>query len=201
MIYNMAKKNSPKKQTISIKKEPILWIVIAVLIALLMLSVWYIVKAPEDTSNNNLSSAFSEHVAQEREEGAQRFVNDVEERRYRYPVIDVKEERMYIPEARAYAPLSEESRDMRYQTWGDGTIWLSQSIAVGRQTGNEDASCDRVVIVTPLKQRAKGYIEEGTIKSKDGDSLYIFRHPATCKLYEEEFSKRLADVAKKMQYY
>jgi len=195
----MAKKKSNRKQIIGIKRESILWLIITVLVALLILTAWHAVNS--SNAIKSLSSTFSEHLAQEKEERMQGFVNDVEERRYRYPVIDVKEERVYIPEFHLYVPLSENSREIRYQPISDNTIWLSYSIAVGRQTGNEDAPCDRVVILTSAKERAQGYIEAGAIRTKDGTPFYIFKQPTKCKLYGDEFRDRLADVVKQAQYY
>jgi hypothetical protein len=193
----MMKKHIFKKQIRSIKKERILWAAIIILAALLASSIWYIIK----TSNTSKSSlpAPQRSLTQAEQERGQTFVNDIEQRRYRYPVIDVKENRVYIPEARMYLPLNESSRDIRYQVLGD-TIWLSTAMAVGRQTGNEDASCDRVVIVTDSENKAGGYIAEGTIKSNDGSTRFVFRHPA-CEIYGDVLSKRLADVIKEVQYY
>jgi hypothetical protein len=193
----MMKKHIFKKQIRSIKKERILWAAIIILAALLASSIWYIIK----TSNTSKSSlpAPQRSLTQAEQERGQTFVNDIEQRRYRYPVIDVKENRVYIPEARMYLPLNESSRDIRYQVLGD-TIWLSTAMAVGRQTGNEDASCDRVVIVTDSENKAGGYIAEGTIKSNDGSTRFVFRHPA-CEIYGDVLSKRLADVTKEVQYY
>jgi hypothetical protein len=193
----MMKKHIFKKQIRSIKKERILWAAIIILAALLASSIWYIIK----TSNTSKSSlpAPQRSLTQAEQERGQALVNDIEQRRYRYPVIDVKENRVYIPEARMYLPLNESSRDIRYQVLGD-TIWLSTAMAVGRQTGNEDASCDRVVIVTDSENKAGGYIAEGTIKSNDGSTRFVFRHPA-CEIYGDVLSKRLADVTKEVQYY
>jgi hypothetical protein len=193
----MMKKHIFKKQIRGIKKERILWAAIIILAALLASSIWYIIK----TSNTSKSSlpAPQRSLTQAEQERGQAFVNDIEQRRYRYPVIDVKENRVYIPEARMYLPLNESSRDIRYQVLGD-TIWLSTAMAVGRQTGNEDASCDRVVIVTDSENKAGGYIAEGTIKSNDGSTRFVFRHPA-CEIYGDVLSKRLADVIKEVQYY
>jgi hypothetical protein len=193
----MMKKHIFKKQIRSIKKERILWAAIIILAALLASSIWYIIKT-SNTSKSSLSAP-QRSLTQAEQERGQTFVNDIEQRRYRYPVIDVKENRVYIPEARMYLPLNESSRDIRYQVLGD-TIWLSTAMAVGRQTGNEDASCDRVVIVTDSENKAGGYIAEGTIKSNDGSTRFVFRHPA-CEIYGDVLSKRLADVTKEVQYY
>lgn len=194
----MTKKLPLKKQIHRIKKESILWTVIIVLGALLISSSWYIIK----TSNNSMGSSTSSihpPIMQAEKDHMQAFVNDTEQRRYRYPVIDVKENRVYFPEARIYVPLSENSRDIRYQG-GEKTLWLSTSMAVGRQTGDSDASCDRVVLLTQSENDSQGYIAAGTITANDGSTRYIFRHPA-CPIYGDDLSKNLADVIKEAQYY
>jgi hypothetical protein len=195
----MAKKKSSARQIRGIKKEHALWVAIIILTALLVSTIWYILKAP--SVSKIVSSTNSRPLTQAEEQRSQDVVNEIEERRYRYPVIDVKENRVYIPEARMYVPLSEDSRDLRYEMWGE-TIWLSLSITVGRQTGNEDASCDKVVIFTPSPEKwARGYAAAGTVTSKDGSTRYILRHPACKNFYGDEFSQKLADVIKQVQYY
>jgi hypothetical protein len=193
----MAKKKLVKKQIRSIKKEHVLWATIIILAALLASTIWYIVKTSSVDTDKTSKLPVTLTSAQKEEQ--QRFVNDIEVRRYKLPVIDIKENRVYIPEVRAYVPLSENSRDIRYQAFND-TIWLSHAMAVGRQTGDENASCDRVVLVVPSEDRGRDYIAEGTIKASDGSTRYIFRHPA-CDIYGDDFSKRLVEVAKEIQYY
>lgn len=193
----MAKKHILKKYIHGIKKEGVLYAVIIILAVLLASAMFYIVRT-SSINESSLSNLVSYHAKAE-EERMQASVNEIEERRYRYPVIDVKENRVYIPEVRMYVPLTENSRDLRYQIWGD-TVWLSVSIAVGRQTGNADASCDRVVLLTASEKKGQGYIATGTIKASDGSARYVFRHPA-CDIYSDSFSKDLADVAKQIQYY
>lgn len=163
------------------------WLAIGVLALLLSVSVLYNFKI-----SSQPQSAESKDM--------QAFVNDMEQRRYRYPVIDVKEERVYLPESRMYLPLNEWTRDLRYQVIGK-KVWLSSAIAVGRQTGDADASCDRVVILSDTDQpNDGGYIEAGTIRTPDGSTLYISRHD-TCQIYSDILSKNLAEVAQKIQYY
>jgi hypothetical protein len=188
---------SLKTKISSIKKEDALWMIVIMLIIALVLMAWTTVRTLNEHAAELSKLSLANESSKEKE--MQQFVNKVEERRYRYPVVDIKENRMYIPETRMYVPLNDDSRDLRYQTLGD-TIWLSTSMAVGRQTGNDDASCDRVVLIVPSEDRGKGYTPEGIIKASDGSTRYIFRHPA-CKIYGDEFSKRLAEVAKLIKTY
>jgi hypothetical protein len=181
------------------KKERVLWIAIIILSALLFSSIWYILKSSNASMTASSNPAQRTAVSESDKARMQAFVNDIEQRRYRYPVIDVKEDRVYIPEVRMYLPLNESSRDIRYQARGE-TLWLSTAMAVGRQTGDADASCDRVVLLTQSANDGQNYIAEGSIKTNDGSLRYIFRHPA-CQIYGEAISKSLADVVKEAHYY
>lgn len=193
----MTKKHILKKRIRGVRKERVLYAVIIILAILLALTIFYIVRT--SSINSSSISNLARYPTKAEQERIQAAVNEIEERRYRYPVIDVKENRVYIPELRIYVPLTESSRDLRYQVWGD-TVWLSVSIAVGRQTGNKDASCDRVVLLTESEKKGQGYIAAGTIKANDGSARYIFRHPE-CDIYSDSFSKDLADVANQIRYY
>lgn len=42
------------------------------------------------------------------------LINTLEEKRYKEPVVDITENRVYIPEARVYLPLNNTTRDLRY---------------------------------------------------------------------------------------
>lgn len=134
----MVKKKPLKKQKIRFKKEYILWLVILGLIILQALSAWQIIKLREFADR---SSDFSMGV----------ILKNSEESRYKYPIIDVTENRVYIPEARIYLPLDEASRNMRYEyrEHGDGFLQkalnFSSSAVVGRQRSVEYSSCDKIV--------------------------------------------------------
>jgi hypothetical protein len=193
----MVKTHILQKHMRYIRKEGILYAAIIILVILLALTTLYAVRT--SSVNKSVLSNLASYSAKTKEERIQASVNEIEERRYRYPVIDIKENRVYIPEVHMYVPLTENSRDLRYEVWSD-TVWLSASIAVGRQTGNQDASCDKVVLLTESEKKGQGYIAVGTIKASDGRVRYIFRHPA-CDIYSDSFSKDLADVAKQIQYY
>jgi len=162
---------------------------------------WGIVILLTITQSLTLGYIAKQHTAttEKTQDSKNDFVNSMEERRYRLPVIDIKEDRAYIPEARIYVPLNGNSRDIRYQYLGE-TLWLSTAIAVGRQIDQDVASCDKVVLVTPVKRADPNYTLAGTINAKDGSPRYIFKHNA-CKIYGEALSQSLADVAKEIQYY
>lgn len=159
----MTKKRTTKKQTFTFKREYILWIIVLILVALQGVSAWRIVKLQEYAdSNSNLSMRF--------------LLKNSEEERYKYPIIDVAENRVYIPEARIYLPLNDTSRDMRYdyrEFGGDNSfkiLYFSVSSVVGQQGNSQFASCDKMVtLADPAKIQGRKNNTVGTIQTtKDG---------------------------------
>lgn len=194
----MVKKKSIKKQKFTFKKEHILWTVILILIALQCLSAWHIMKLREYADSY---SDFSTSV----------LLKHAEEERYKYPIIDVAESRVYIPEARIYLPLNEASRNMRYDYRENGAgfrskaLYFSVSSVVGQQSGAQYESCDKMVTLAPSKEiQAHSNKAVGTIeRTKDGLSD-IFMHPDDMcwdqKWYTDQ-KQDLLEVVKKAKNY
>lgn len=139
------------------------------------------------------------------------LLKNAEESRYKHPIIDVSENRVYIPEARIYLPLNEASRNIRYDYREHGSdhrskvLYFSTSSVVGQQSGAQYESCDKMVTLAPPEEmqiynnKPVGIVES----TKDGLSD-IFMHPdSTCwegKWYTD--SKRdLAEVVKEAKNY
>ena len=97
----MIRKKSTKKRLLISKRDLILWSVILILAVLQTLSILYIMQQREYAKSD---SNFQMRT----------LLKEAEEERYKYPVIDVAENRVYIPEVRIYLPLNEVSRDIRY---------------------------------------------------------------------------------------
>ena len=134
----MIKKQNTKKRIILRKREHVLWLIVLVLCLLQILSILWIAKLQGSINHGpDLSMKF--------------LLRNAEEDRYKYPIIDVAANRVYIPEARIYLPLNEASRDMRYdfRTLNDSpkstALYFSTSSVVGRQTGAQYESCDKMV--------------------------------------------------------
>ena len=159
----MAKKRTTKKQIFTFKREYIIWILILILILLQAASAWHIQKLQEHANpNSDLSMRY--------------LLKNAEEDRYKYPVIDVAENKVYIPEARIYLPLNEVSRDLRYEYRGYGgfnktpVLYFSTSSVVGQQSNAQYASCDKMVTLTaPSTQKVVGGDSMDRIQpTKDG---------------------------------
>jgi hypothetical protein len=194
----MMKKRAIKRQIFTLNKNYILWTVILILIILQGVSAWHIVKLREYAgSTADLSMRFA--------------LTNTEEDRYKYPIIDVAENRVYIPEARIYLPLNETSRNMRYdyREHGGGfwskALYFSTSSIVGRQSEAKYETCDKMVALVPSedvkinKEKPVGSIEV----TKDGLSD-IYVHPVdTCwdQKWYTDMKQGLADVVKEAKNY
>jgi hypothetical protein len=167
----MTKTRAIKKQIITFREKYILWTVILILIILQGISAWQIIKLREyaDTTSN-LSMRF--------------LLKNAEEERYKHPIIDIAENRVYIPEARIYLPLNEASRNLRYdyRERGGGfwskALYFSTSSIVGRQSEAKYESCDKMVTLAPSEDvKINNDKPVGSIEStKDGLSD-IYTHP------------------------
>jgi hypothetical protein len=88
------------------------------------LSGWYVIKLWNIESEND-----KRHLAE--------LINKSEQRRYESPIINVSENRVYIPEVRVYLPLNEVTRSLRYEystTPISTSLHLSTVSTVGAQT-------------------------------------------------------------------
>ena len=194
----MTRKRTSKKHTFTFKKEYILWAVILVLIILQGVSAWRIVKLQEYADGtSDLSMRF--------------LLKNVEEGRYKYPIIDVSENRVYVPEARIYLPLNEASRNMRYDYRENGagvklkTLYFSTSSVVGLQSRAQFETCDKMVTLAQFeevqihKDKPVGAIEP----TKDGLSN-IFMHPGNeCwnQKWYTDLEQGLVEVVKEAKNY
>lgn len=165
----MIKKMKKKRKNIS-KKEHVLWGLIFLLCILQGLSIWQIMKLqkPIDYSPD-LSMRF--------------MLKSAEEERYKYPIIDISENRVYIPEARIYLPLNEASRNLRYdfRVKGDGyessVLYISTSSVVGQQSGPQYESCDKVVTLTSVQTpQIINSSKVGLIQPTKDDMSAIYAH-------------------------
>ncbi len=190
----MTKKQTPQKQKATSKKELILWIAIGILLVAHIVSAWYLVRLWNNTEAISKESLYT-------------LVNRSEESRYRQPVIDVAENRVYIPEARIYMPLNDASRDMRYDYRANGeqpaTLYLSTASVVGRQSEQHDASCDKIITLSQTDEPNRSYWDlAGTLQPTKDDFRYIFMHKQeSCWAHYDETRKVLAEVAKMIKNY
>jgi hypothetical protein len=193
----MAKK-SIKKQKITFKKEYILWTIILILVALQCLSAWQIIKLRDYADNNSdLSMRF--------------LLKNAEEDRYKYPIIDVAENRVYIPEARIYLPLNETSRNIRYDYRERGSgFWskalhFSTSSVVGQQSGAQYESCDKMVTLVP-PEKIQGYQDKAIAAiepTRDGLSEIFINSDDTCwdQQWYTDSKQDLMEVVKQAKNY
>lgn len=190
----MTKKQTTGKLTSSIKKERIiLWAIISVLIVLQAISAWYLIK-------------MWRYESQRSERNLSELINESEERRYQYPIIDISENRVYIPEARIYLPLNEVTRNLRYDYFSVSnttSLRLSTSSIVGSQIAKDDHACDKVIMISPSKDPAMiTYSPVGEIQpTKDGLRYISVHRKDTCSIYYGSVHEDLTEAAKLITQY
>jgi hypothetical protein len=127
-----------------------------------------------------------------------------EEKIYKNPVIDIVQNRVYIPEARIYFPLNETSRDLRYNYVTISQypeLRLSMPGAIGHQQPKDSPTCDRVVALESMKESPSSEFEfVGDLSSNIGNLHYIYKHQP-CSIYGKDLADSLADVAKEARQY
>jgi hypothetical protein len=190
----MTKKQIIKAQTGFIKIERIvLWLIIIILIVLQGVSAWYLIKLWDDESRYS-----KYHLAT--------IINESEEKRYKDPVVNISENKVYIPEARIYLPLNEATRDLRYDyfaTQNYKSLRLSTSSIVGSQIEKDDHACDKVVVLSVTKEpTSTAYSYVGEIQpTKDGLRYISVHNKDTCSYYQGNVQEDLTKAAKEAQAY
>ena len=139
--------------------------------------------------------------------------------RYKTPIIDVAESRVYIPEARVYLSLTDTSRNLRYEYTKassdnlnrQATLNLSLSAIVGAQSQDvhESFSCDRVVVLNSSNATIRDfnnagetlpdYTNAGSLDESTGFTT-IHAH-AACKMYNSTTVESVVEVAKSIKAY
>lgn len=178
----MVKKKLINKQKFTFKKEYLLWAIILLLLIVQGFSIWQIIKLREYAEHD---SNFTMRV----------LLRNAEEDRYKHPVIDVAENKVYIPEARIYLPLNETSRDLRYSLqekdagFWPKAIYFSTSSVVGKQTGAQYESCDRMAtLALPTEIQSNGIKKIGTIEPAADGLTDIFENSDTTCWGQERYT-------------
>lgn len=193
----MIKKQTLKKRMILRKREYVLWVVVLVLCILQTLSIWWIAKLQESINHNPDSSM-------------RLLLRNAEESRYKYPIIDVAASRVYVPEARIYLPLNDVSRDMRYDyrqqngSHKSTTLYFSASSVVGRQTGAQYETCDKIVTLAPAPtSQVVESSKVGTIQPTQDGLKDIYAHTVeTCwGDWYDDLRDSLVDAVKEAKNY
>src|SRR5690606_12807709 len=142
-----------------------------------------------------------EYIIDDSERFVSYAINSTEEKRYSHPIIDVTENRVYIPEARIYLPLNETTRHLRYEyndSFDDARLYLSMRGVVGHQRETESPFCDKMISFSKEKKEASGFVSE--IKTTKDGFRYIYRHPK-CEIYYGTVDDDLANAAKEIKNY
>lgn len=187
-IQNTTKKAGAIKQG-----RIVLWAILFTLIILQGISAWALTSLWNDGAQRSKQSLYG-------------YINSVEEKRYKYPVIGIAESRVYIPEVRAYLPLNETTRDLRYyysNTPGKNSLALSTSSQVGAQNESDDPTCDRIVLLEVSKKPSNPtYYDAGEIQpTKDGLRYLHAHNKNTCSIYRGTVQEDLIRAIKSINQY
>lgn len=186
------KKHNKKKQSGNYVRKHIIWIIIIILVILQALSFLYITKIQNSVNRDHKSNLYA-------------TINNLEEKRYKYPPIDVAANKVYIPEAHIYLPLNDTTRDLRYNVIaikGLEAIYFSLNGSVGRQTESDDPTCDKMVALTQTKDMGSDsdFTFAGAISPTKDGLQYIYKH-SSCQLYTDTASQNLVEAVKSIQQY
>ena len=128
-------------------------------------------------------------------------IRSAEETRYSYPIIDVSENRVYIPEARIYLPLNQTTRNLRYEyndSFNKPNLYLSMRGVVGYQRADEPATCDKMLTFLKDPTDSMNFVSE-IEPTKDG-FRYIYAH-SKCNSYYGTISEDLTEAVKQVKNY
>jgi hypothetical protein len=178
-----------RKSSVKRLKVNKLWIAFVLLLLVQILTLNYILKFHKDFQDQS-SFLFN------------RRINESESSRYTTPVIDVSEDRVYIPEERIFMPLTDTSRKMLYDVSVRPSlidIYLSTTDVVGRQMSSDDPSCDRMVRISTSKDAGEGYVGE-ILPMKNG-LRYIYQNNSNCSIYPTGTRDALVELARSIQQY
>lgn len=181
-----------KKQKIKInlpRKFNPLVIIVLLLIISQAISAYYILKNREYVQNDS-------------EKAMAGLINSAEEKRYSQPVIDISQNRVYIPEARVYLPLNDTTRNLRYDysnAFNIVNLYLSVRGVVGNQNPEDDPQCDKMIWLSQKKIDSPNLVAE-IEPTKDG-LRYLSAHDATCRIYYDTVRDDLLEAAKQIKNY
>lgn len=141
------------------------------------------------------------YIIHDSERSIANLINTSEEKRYREPVIDAAENKVYIPEAQIYLPLNPTTRDLRYdyrKVSQKADLYLSLRGVVGNQISTDDPSCDKMVQITGEKNLSTPFSE---IEPTNDGLRYIFKHDSKCSIYFGTTLDDLTEAAKQIKSY
>jgi hypothetical protein len=185
-------KKNQKKKFGRFKAIYLLWIFIVLLVISQIISFCYIAKLQSRYSD--FSQAY-----------LRSFVNEAERRRYKDPIVDVSENRVYIPEARVYVPLTQDSINLKYDYRSVANsptqLYLSLSNVIGSQTETDSPTCDKMIMLNSQNTSYGDNLVAKISPTKDGFQ-YIYSHdPNSCSIYFNDALTKIQAIAREIQSY
>lgn len=186
----MVKQSKRNKKKIFIKKY-LLWAVVLVIVAIQVFTLFQL-----NIYKNNFSDIDKRYLSE--------LISTSETEQYKYPPVDVAENRVYIPEVRSFMPLSDTSRNIRYDFFGMKDLemlYLSYERIVGHQSDyHTSANCDKIVAITKNRDDLGDFTYVGSIPPLEFGLQHVYkRNP--CNFYTEELTNKLVDTALSLRSY
>lgn len=133
-------------------------------------------------------------------------VNTSETRRYKNAVVDVSEQKIYIPDARIYVPLKDTDPQIMYdyresQPKNSEFLYVSTAKIVGNQYSlTQYESCDKLITITSAKQQYGTFVKE--IKPAAGNLRYVYVYSeSSCDIYPKGYWESIKNIAESIRSY
>ncbi len=190
----MKKKSQNKNKSNIFKQSYLLWTLALVLIVAQLVSFVVI-----DNLRTSISKNYDRDFAN--------YINASEQKRYKDAVISISDQKVYIPEARIYVPLNDDSINLKYEyiTIGETVrLSLSSANAVGSQTAEHSPTCDKMVWLVKDKEGVSDpdYTLLTEISPTKDGFKYLYLHKAdNCGTYYNDLSSKVGTIARGIQSY
>jgi hypothetical protein len=126
------------------------------------------------------------------------------DRTYKYGVVDVPQDKVFLPELRLSLPLNDTTRNLRYtysiSVKGQSSLYLTTTSAVGMVYQPEDVYCKRMVALTELKMNSNMYDLISDIRPTIQGLTHIYT-PKGCAKIDNSALNELVEAAKNAQEY
>lgn len=187
------KKSQNKKRLSIIKSNKLISVLVALLLIVQVISITYIFTLQDAVVRLDNRAFLS-------------LVNQSEARRYKNSVIDIHEQKIYIPDAHIYIPLNDVDPQIMYHPAEStsktlDTVYLSTEKIVGNQYSlTQYESCDKLITISSTKRSYGTFIKEITPRTNELRYVYLY-DKSDCSIYTEEYFKYIKNIAKSIQSY
>lgn len=140
-------------------------------------------------------------------EASNQITNNFALSNYKLPIIDIPENRVYIPESQSYLPLNDITRDLRYYIYSDSDIRFSTQKLIGAYSDTNESrkiACLEMVKLSSENNVVGTYNPVGELIEAVGDSnLKYILTQSDCAFHgaSQHSASQIADEILKIQKY